>query len=119
MKADQNEWMQAADPRSSDAQLRYLATIHPELRGTVAANPSARPELLQWLRSTGDPEVLRVLNSHGVGARTPMGGYQPQPLGQNELPRNEYSLGLIIGGIVIVAVLAIVAAIIFLPGIVR
>jgi len=48
---------EAADPSTSAAALYEIATTIPELRATVAANPSAYPDLLDWLGKLGDPEV--------------------------------------------------------------
>lgn len=48
---------EAADPNTSAAALYDIATTIPELRATVAANPSAYPDLLDWLGKLGDPEV--------------------------------------------------------------
>lgn len=47
----------AADPNTPQVQLQMLADDHPELRPQIAENPSAYPELLQWLAELGDPAV--------------------------------------------------------------
>jgi len=42
-------------------ELAQLAYEHPELRATLAANPSSYEGLLQWLEALGDPEVAKAL----------------------------------------------------------
>lgn len=62
---------QAADPSTPAALLGEIATHRPDLRPAVAANPTAYPELLDWLRSFGDPAVDAALAARGAGLATP------------------------------------------------
>ncbi|WP_291380326.1 hypothetical protein [Demequina sp.] len=48
---------EAADPATSAQALHEIATTVPELRPVVAANPSAYPELLDWMGQLGEPAV--------------------------------------------------------------
>jgi len=57
---------QAADPTTPAAVLATLATEVPQLRATIAANPSAYPGLLEWLGQLGDPAVDAVLRARGL-----------------------------------------------------
>ncbi|MFC7403563.1 hypothetical protein [Georgenia alba] len=52
---------QAADPGTPLATLHQLAQHHPELRATIAENPSTYPALLEWLGKLGMPEVDAAL----------------------------------------------------------
>ncbi len=52
---------EAADPSTSAHALHQIATTIPELRPTVAANPSAYPELLEWMGQLGEPDVDAAL----------------------------------------------------------
>lgn len=54
---------EAADPGTSAAALYAIATTIPELRATVAANPSTYPDLLEWLGKLGDPEIDAAIAS--------------------------------------------------------
>lgn len=59
---------QAADPATPASVLAEIATQRPDLRALVAINPAAYPELLDWLRSLGDPMVLAALDRRAAGA---------------------------------------------------
>ena len=48
---------EAADPATSAQALHEIATTIPELRAAVAANPSAYPELLDWMGQLGESAV--------------------------------------------------------------
>lgn len=48
---------EAEDPGISGLRLQELATEEPKARPAVAANPTAGPELLQWLGALEDPAV--------------------------------------------------------------
>lgn len=48
---------EAADPATSAQALHEIATTIPELRAAVAANPSAYPELLEWMAQLGEAAV--------------------------------------------------------------
>jgi len=48
---------EAADPATSAQALHEIATTIPELRAAVAANPSAYPELLEWMGQLGEAAV--------------------------------------------------------------
>lgn len=54
---------QASDPRTSGQTLADIAAQRPDLRPAVAANPSAYPALLDWLRGLGEPAVDAALAS--------------------------------------------------------
>ena len=54
---------QAANPATPGVVLQQLAADAPHLRATIAANPSAYPELLAWLGQLGDPAVDAALRS--------------------------------------------------------
>lgn len=58
----------AADPATPLVELAALAHEHPQVRAIVAANPSAYPDLLDWLAALGDPEVDAALASRTAGA---------------------------------------------------
>ncbi|MCB2413376.1 hypothetical protein LGT39_11025 [Demequina sp. TTPB684] len=53
---------EAADPDTSAQALHEIATTIPELRPTVAANPSAYPELLEWMGKLGEPAVDEAIS---------------------------------------------------------
>lgn len=67
---------QAADPRTPGETLARIAYERPDLRATIAANPSAYPELLTWLGAFGDPQV-----DAAIAARTsaPVAGAAAAP----------------------------------------
>ncbi len=48
---------EAADPATSAQALHEIATTIPALRAAVAANPSAYPELLDWMGQLGESAV--------------------------------------------------------------
>jgi len=54
---------QASDPQTSGQTLADIAAQRPDLRPAVAANPSAYPALLDWLKSLGEPAVDAALAS--------------------------------------------------------
>lgn len=56
---------QAADPRTSHAELYELARTRPDLRDTIAANPNTYPALLDWLRGLHDPAIDAALARRG------------------------------------------------------
>jgi len=51
----------AADPATPLPELMSIAASRPDLRPTIAENPSTYPDLLQWLGQLGDPEIDAVL----------------------------------------------------------
>ena len=59
---------QAADPATDLGVLADIATHHPSLRATVAANPSTYEGLLDWLGQLGDPAVDAALTIRAGGA---------------------------------------------------
>lgn len=59
---------QAADPGTDLGTLADIATHHPALRATVAANPSTYEGLLDWLGQLGDPTVDAALAIRAGGA---------------------------------------------------
>ncbi len=52
---------QASDPQTPGQMLADIAAQRPDLRPAVAANPSAYPALLDWLKSLGEPAVDAAL----------------------------------------------------------
>lgn len=54
---------QASDPQTPAQTLADIAAMRPDLRPAVAANPSAYPALLEWLKSLGEPAVDAALAS--------------------------------------------------------
>lgn len=56
---------QAADPTSPLASLAEIAHKHPELRATIAANPSTYPDLLDWLAKLDDSEINAAIAGRG------------------------------------------------------
>ena len=55
----------AADPATPQARLAELAYESAELRLLVAANPSAYPALLDWMRALDEPGLAGVLAARG------------------------------------------------------
>ena len=51
----------AANPATPLATLADLAYNHPQLRALVAANPSAYPGLIDWLRQFDDDDIGRAI----------------------------------------------------------
>ena len=72
---------QAADPSTPAAVLGEIATHRPDLRPAIAANPTAYPELLDWLRAFGDPAVDAALAARGGSAPVTQG--YPSPAAQD------------------------------------
>ena len=68
---------QAADPSTPAALLGEIATHRPDLRAAIAANPTAYPELLDWLRSFGDPAIDAALAARS-GAAPAVQGHASQ-----------------------------------------
>ena len=99
--------MQAQNPQSSAETLRFLTEAYPELRATVAANPGAYPELLQWLYSTGDPEVQRVIAQRQMRNQQTTNGYYMAPPKPH---KSKKKIGFLVGGIgaAVIAVVALV-----------
>ncbi|MFW7415451.1 hypothetical protein [Demequina sp. SO4-18] len=67
----------AANRHASPQELASIAYAHPQLRATVAGNPSAPASLLEWLASVGDTAVHAAIsarnpapNSASVHVRT-------------------------------------------------
>ncbi len=57
----------ARDPKTTAARLASIAQVHPQLRGAIAANPAAYPELLTWLGQVDQsPGVQHVLAARGI-----------------------------------------------------
>lgn len=61
---------QAADPSTPLVVLQLLARDHPELRATLAANPSTYPALLEWLGALGMPDVDAALRARADAEAT-------------------------------------------------
>ena len=59
---------QAADPSTPAAVLGEMATHRPDLRAAIASNPTAYPDLLDWLRSFGDPQIDAALAARARAA---------------------------------------------------
>lgn len=57
---------QAADSATELSALAQLAHTHPELRPTIAKNPAAYPDLLEWLAALGDPQVDAALRQRAA-----------------------------------------------------
>ncbi len=55
----------AADPATSAEELFALSS-DPALWPALASNPSLYPDLVAWLASTGDPQVLAALRARGA-----------------------------------------------------
>src|SRR5690625_1124412 len=52
---------QASDPGTEPAVLGEIATHRPDLRPAIAGNPTAYPDLLDWLANLNDPAVNAAL----------------------------------------------------------
>lgn len=63
----------ALDPATSAAHLAAIVQYRPDLWAYVALNPSAYPELLQWLSMTGDPAVDMALARRTTASPLPTG----------------------------------------------
>lgn len=59
---------EAANPATPLTTLQLLARDHPELRATIATNPSTYPALLEWLGRLGVPEVDDALRARAAQA---------------------------------------------------
>jgi len=70
---DHPDAVAARNPQTTAARLASIAQVHPQLRGAIAANPAAYPELLTWLGQVDQsPAVQHVLAARGiVGPPTP------------------------------------------------
>lgn len=62
---------QAADPGTPLTTLQQLAQHHPELRATIAENPSTYPALLDWLGRLRMPDVDAALARRAASAAGP------------------------------------------------
>ncbi|MCK6211283.1 hypothetical protein KZX45_12085 [Georgenia sp. EYE_87] len=62
---------QAANPGTPLTTLQQLAQHHPELRATIAENPSTYPALLDWLGRLRMPEVDAALARRAASAAAP------------------------------------------------
>lgn len=58
---------EAADPSTSPLRLHEIAASAPGTHAVIAANPTAYPELLEWLRQVGDPFTQQVLTYRDQG----------------------------------------------------
>ena len=56
------------DRRTSADDLAVVARCHPELRDLVAKHPHASPELVAWMASLGQPQVLTTADAARVRA---------------------------------------------------
>jgi len=65
---------QASDPATAPAVLGEIATHRPDLRPAIAANPTAYPDLLEWLANLNDPAV-----NDALAARAQATGPVPSP----------------------------------------
>lgn len=52
---------EAADPATSPARLHELAAAYPQVHAAIAGNPSAYPQLLEWLAGINGPGVAEAL----------------------------------------------------------
>lgn len=69
---------QASDPAATGHQLQALST-EPELWPLIAANPAAYPDLLDYLREHGGPEVQAALTARAAAAAVPESPAAPAP----------------------------------------
>src|SRR5690625_2400795 len=69
---------QASDPATEPAVLGEIATHRPDLRPAIAGNPTAYPDLLDWLANLNDPAVNEALAARGQSATGPV-PTQPSP----------------------------------------
>jgi hypothetical protein len=56
----------AASPSATPQELAHLAYTHPELRPTIAANPTTPANLLEWLASSGDPAITAAIRARSL-----------------------------------------------------
>lgn len=52
---------EASDPRTPGAELADLAYTHPDLRVSIASNPSTPSSVLGWLAASGDDAVVDAI----------------------------------------------------------
>src|SRR5690625_283402 len=70
---------QASDPGTQPAILGEIATHRPDLRPAIAGNPTAYPDLLDWLANLNDPAVNAALAARAQGTTGPV----PVPAAQS------------------------------------
>src|SRR5690625_407249 len=68
---------QASDPGTEPAVLGEIATHRPDLRPAIAGNPTAYPDLLDWLANLNDPAVNAALAARSQSATGPVPAQQP------------------------------------------
>lgn len=59
----------ARDPNTPLPTLQAIASDYPALRPALALNPSTYPDLLDWLRELGDPEIDAALTQRAENER--------------------------------------------------
>lgn len=102
---------EARDPRTPPARLTELAGLHPQVRASVALNPNAYPDLLEWLETHGDSTVVAA-----VAARRNADGSPPvreHSVGAPLRRRSWFRVGLIA---LPATVISLVCILVFLPG---
>ncbi len=70
---------QASDPGTQPAILGEIATHRPDLRPAIAGNPTAYPDLLDWLANLNDPAVNAALAARAQGTTGPVPVPAAQP----------------------------------------
>ena len=60
----------AANPSASPQELASIAYSHPDIRATIAGNPAAPANLLEWLAAVGDTAVHAAISAREP-ARSP------------------------------------------------
>lgn len=83
---------QAADPTTPASVLAQIAYERPDLRAAVAANPSAYPELLDWLTSFNDPQVNAAVAARSAQPQAPQQAPQP-PQQAPQPPQQQTPMG--------------------------
>ncbi|MDR2253542.1 MAG: PQQ-binding-like beta-propeller repeat protein [Bifidobacteriaceae bacterium] len=68
-----------ADPSLDPVALQQIAAAFPQLAPQVAAHPRLYPDLEQWLRSLGRPDVDQALAGRAYGQAPPPAAYQTGP----------------------------------------
>ncbi|MDN4480400.1 hypothetical protein [Demequina muriae] len=58
----------AANPSASPQELASIAYSHPEIRATIAGNPAAPANLLEWLAAVGDTAVHAAISAREPAA---------------------------------------------------
>lgn len=58
-----SEQDQELDPNATASELHQLAASKPHLHAAIAAHPNAYPDLLKWLASLGNPEVIAAIEA--------------------------------------------------------